>query len=652
MTGTRIHRLAIVALALLALSPALAFATPNVSVQHTVQADGVAWAVIQDDKDPMQWYYIPSTARVAENSKGDPEFTLLKYQSVDPNDKEKMLEGGFILFSVTLAPNEKAQGAIASAICALDIMKGKGATPANIRIAGVPMEDAKMRLFDYGNEFIASAAASEGIGSSVSATKIPFAVKLTKLGSKTFEELTRQSTGFKVDIDYTFTAITPKLGCKVTFDWSKIQTAVSSQTKVKSTSGDQRYWSHGYYCRYCYPNNNRSQYSADVQSFYEQLKTENSITVEKIVDKTGKTDWDEAKSDLLIAPVLERIKEKLLKLDTIEFDKVEPVKASDVAQPDGYWGYSNENRSVSEKKVDKSMLVKETFSYNVQYLISVPSSAGGFIGLGAYPKNVQDQHIVNVGTTGDFQHAVFSLPPVSDKLEIQKVSYTIAVKRPDGTLNDSTTAEWLPPAKGEVRAAGDMGWRDPQKNQRKLLLFALKSYYDEAKQTGKAITDYKFETKIIIQGQVGKATIEKEKTVVRDMFDGDVPVSSPFAAFNAIQIDGDMLTFDVEDEFSTLKFVSAKLSYPEAGKSKPKSETFTFKPGKDGSLPVNPWLTYVDKECDPIRLELTYNYGDLENPKKVKKVVETTVDLLQEVGATKNLVDYMDENGELVYFKY
>lgn len=636
--------IALCALALALAAPALA--TPSVSVQHVVMVDGAGWTVIQDDKDPMQWYFVPSVVRVAENAKGEPEFTLLKYQTVDPNDSEKLLEGGMVLFSASLSPTEKEMEKMAAAICELSIMKPSGAKPAAIRLAGVPMEDAKVNLFGGADEFLASADASSGIGPSVSTAKIPFAVKLTKLGAKAFEELARQSTGFKVSIDYKFTAITPKMGCKVTFDWSKIQQHVSSQVKTKSTSG--RYWYHGYYCRYCYPNNNRDQYNSDVQQVFDSLKSDQSIVIDKVVDQTGKTDWSEEKADKLIQPVLERIKEKLLKLETIEFASVEPAKASDVGQPDGYWGYRNENRSVSEKKVEKSVLVKETFSYNVQYLVSIPSQAGGFVGLGAYPKDVQDKHIVNIGTTGDFQYAIFSLPPVSDKLEIQKVSYTIAVKRPNGTLNDSRTAEWVPPARGEKRAAGDMGWRDPQRNSRRFLLFALKDYYDEAKKDGKAITDYKFETEIVIQGQVGKATVEKRKKVVRDMFTGDVPVSSPFAAFNAIQVYPEMLTFAVDDEeFSTLKLVQVKLTYPDVAKAgKPKSESFVFKSKMDDA-----WMTYVDQDSEPVKAEVTYTYGDLKTPKKMLKAVRVYDNLLEDVGQQLYLEEHADKDGNSVYIR-
>ena len=65
------------------------------------------FTVIRDALRPEQWYYAPSQPRLSErvmsNGQREPEFALVRYQFKDPADPEKLAEGGFLQFAMTLA---------------------------------------------------------------------------------------------------------------------------------------------------------------------------------------------------------------------------------------------------------------------------------------------------------------------------------------------------------------------------------------------------------------------------------------------------------------------------------------------------------------------------------------------------------------------
>ena len=101
--------------------------------------------VIRDALRAEQRYYAPSQPRLSEkvmsNGQREPEFALVRYQFKDPADPEKLAEGGFLQFAMTLAPPPEAIPQLKAAIAAQTKVK-----PETIRLAALPFKTATANL--------------------------------------------------------------------------------------------------------------------------------------------------------------------------------------------------------------------------------------------------------------------------------------------------------------------------------------------------------------------------------------------------------------------------------------------------------------------------------------------------------------------------
>jgi len=238
--------------------------------------------------------------------------------------------------------------------------------------------------------------------------------------------------------------------------------------------------------------------------------------------------------------------------------------------------------------------------------------ASGAVGLGSYPKEVQDKSVM-VFPYGEAQTAFFLLPAVSDITGIKEVRYTVNIMNPDGTESRNVPAEsimWS--AKG-----GGAGWRDQRGNFRQTLLFPVLAMYAEAKTARKDLAAFKYRVK----GETGVTRgtvldITKAEGGTAFLADG-VPFAAAYSPFRVVSVYGDFLTFTTQDSASDLAAVQLVLS---CGKQK---EAFTLKADKDGKLNMNPSSAFFDKACGNVGMEVGY----LEKGGKRNKKVFT--DLVQ-----------------------
>lgn len=186
-----------------------AFAYPNAEQKHVVSAGGASWTVLQDHKNPLRWYYVPATARQIEVGKGNrvrPEFALFRYQAVSPTDKSRLEDNALLFFTLNLSPEQATLDQIASAIGNLPAMKDAKAATQDIRLEEVALSDIRLKL----PEARAEASALEGIGLSVPATAVQFAVHMPKVAPNMIEKLHAQPQGLRAQLDFTYAAGTPR----------------------------------------------------------------------------------------------------------------------------------------------------------------------------------------------------------------------------------------------------------------------------------------------------------------------------------------------------------------------------------------------------------------------------------------------------------
>ena len=183
-----------------------------------VEINGVqeSFTVIRDGRIPEQWYYMPDRPRVFERTvdgEAKPELALVHYQFQDPDDPQKLLEGGLLLFAASLSlPSE--------AIPQLEkVIRAKVEDDQPIRLAAIPFKAAQVNLYTpKEGKLIASAPQGEGIAPTFATQKMAFSVPLTRVGSDVYDELVHGNTGMPVSVELTYNGLTPPAGFKVKVD--------------------------------------------------------------------------------------------------------------------------------------------------------------------------------------------------------------------------------------------------------------------------------------------------------------------------------------------------------------------------------------------------------------------------------------------------
>ena len=187
-------------------SPYPAQAYPNSAEQYSLTVKDVPWTVLQDNRDPLRWYYLPAAASLSEIGKRQPVLAVLKYQVPDPANKQTLINNTLVLLTLNLAPEKAVQEELAKGVAGLKPMLERKAAAKDISLESVRLNEAKLVLSGAGGQPLAEAAAIEAIGPGVPAAEISFYLKTEGETAEMAEKLLMDTGGGKVAVDYAYTA--------------------------------------------------------------------------------------------------------------------------------------------------------------------------------------------------------------------------------------------------------------------------------------------------------------------------------------------------------------------------------------------------------------------------------------------------------------
>ncbi len=381
-------------------------AAEDIAQDVKVEIEGVPelFTVVRDALQRNQWYYIPNSPRLYERSyqgRREPEFSLVRYQFPDPANPATLLEGGILQFAATLAVPPESLDQLKQAV----IDKFPGTRPEEIRLSGMPLKSAKVSLLSpQVGALLSSQPQGGGIGPATASQKMAFLLELTSNGTDVYEKLARGNTGVPLHVEFVYLGLTPKAGFTVTVDWDQTYSHYSSH--------------HQFAARASWFGLVSANARADIASIREELTNNRAIKVEAIEGEN----FDMSKIDNYLQPLLKRINDELLE-ELKPPSYVDPAKA-DRPEAGGFFG--GVGYSVSVKNATKVKKGREVIDFRVQRIVERATIADGFLGIGKYPKEVQDRLVVVAEP--NFKSAYFLLPPVGDGLGIQGIDLEVAVE--------------------------------------------------------------------------------------------------------------------------------------------------------------------------------------------------------------------------------
>ncbi len=580
------------------------------STDFTITIDGHKEHVtcIQDAVKPNQWYYVPSKIRLdtmkdATTKKEIPVFSLVKYQAKDPEDPQKLLEGGVMQCAVNLALPPGG----------LDQLKGElakhtGKKTSEILLSPLSMVDAKLTVWGPGGEKLGDAPQAPDIAPAFANQSIPIQINLNKLGADFSDALVKSGGGIPINITFSFNGLTPKAGFKVTLDYDQTFKHLSTDSKARVS------WN-SWFCS--------GSAKADISTVRESLVTNKCLTIESI---SGEHFTDE-QIDKYMLPIIEKLQQEMFSMQ--EPEKIDPAKA---AEPDaGGRGIVKVGVSFALKSVEKVKKGKTVISMNRQQIMKRQTAVGGVVTLANWPKDVQDRCVVTM-PAGNWASAWYSLPDVGDAggVGITEVAVTVKVLDPAGkpvAKCPTQMAKWT---------AKDGVWKDAKNNERYTLLFPMAGVLDAFK--GKE-SELKYEQTINVTQVVGGQTKKFNFKSTDQMFDGEAAISTPMANLETINLSGTLVTF-----YGT-NFPDSELM-PAAFKGKPSDLTNvnvslkTKKPAKTYTGTITPKTTdfYVLVEKAPGDEEPEIEAKVTFNSKKNKKEI-VIKNLIEEIGDQWYLTD-------------
>lgn len=421
------------------------------------------FTLFRDARNDKQWYYVPNRPRIVEVAGQDgqpvPQFSLLRYQFADPADASKLVEEGILQFAASLAAPADALQQFRKTI-----QERSGQT--DVRISAIPFKAADVALYTYPgvdgkSKLISSAPYGSGVAPLFSSQSMVFSVPLTRMGSDVFDRLSTGTTGIPVAVTFTFNALTPPSGFKITVDFDQLYTHYSKDERVRASASYFGWFG--------------ASYEKTVQQIRESLITNKCITVEVIAGETFKLE----DIDKYLQPVLARINSELIE-SAKPPDSVTPAQAS---TPSGGGWYGGGGYSVALKEVTKVKKGKEVWDMRLQSIVERKTVAQGFIGIGGYPEEVKQRAIVVVPDS-KFKAAYLMLPSpsVAEELGITNIDLEVDLKAAGSS--QSQVVQWRPGAQ----------WKDIAQKERTTLAFPLTA----AAQTDPNLSNATFDTKVKI----------------------------------------------------------------------------------------------------------------------------------------------------------
>jgi len=509
-------KLLLITLCLLLLSVSGAFAQASLAdgdqfdVLVKVEGHQENVTVIRDAVKPEQWYYVPNKPRLVEKKEGKnnvPVFALVKYQAKDPTNPENLLEGGVLQAAVSLALPDDVLPQLRKEIAKFAEIEEK-----KVLLSPLNMSNAQIAVYGPGGEIMGEAPIAPDIGPSFANQAIPLQINLTRLGADFSDALVKTGGGIFISYVFDYNGLTPKCGFKITVDWDQTYKHFSTNTKAKASYGG---WFWG------------GSAQTDISTVRDELMTSKCINVESIAGEAFKPE----DIDKYLMPVLEAVNKEIFNIEAPA--KVEPAKAADPAVPSRRWGFSG-GVSFSLKSVSDVKKGKTTYSMNRQFIVPRKTIAGGFVGIGGYPKEVQDKLIVQM-PHGFWSSAWYSLPDVgsAESVGVTEVSITVKV------LDEAGKAAAKVPQQNAKWTASTGAWKDAKGNERNSLVFALAELFSKTKDTSKL----SYEQKIDVTQKTGNKTSKTTFISKLPIFDGEAAVSTPMSNIECVELNGSLLAW-------------------------------------------------------------------------------------------------------------
>jgi hypothetical protein len=494
----------------------------------------ISYTVVRDAIQKSQWYYMPAQSRLYEivtaDHRTEPEFTLIKYQYVDPRNRNELLEGGVLQFAIVMSPDNTTLENLRAAL------RSKVNDP-NLRLAALPLRSANVRLVTPKGEFLAQGTETAGIAPLLANQKMVFSIGLSKIGTDVYDALVNSNTGMGVAVDFSYNGLTPPAGFKIIVNWDESYKFFSKNEITRAKVAGMYNWLSG-----------SLEYKKEKQQIVQELKMNRCISVEAVSGETV--------SDTMlfhyIDPILQKITTEMFDASAFKsrMDSMlvaEALEKDTTQRKDKEGGILNffrisGGKSIAVKDIRLTKKVNDTISFNVKQLVERKSTAGGFVGLGRYSKEIKDKlAIAIVGT--NWQSAYFVLPPISDDddIGIKRISLDIRLMN-KGKMYNSQVFNWTKEKK----------WTDRNGTERAVAAFPLLELAKE----DPAMKNMNFE--LVATINAGNSTLPLTQTV--PVGNGENNIALPLSMVDIIKVDPELLTFKSITPDSKLAYVTVNLN--------------------------------------------------------------------------------------------
>jgi hypothetical protein len=467
------------------------------------------FTVVRDALQADQWYYAPSQPRLSErvmsNGQREPEFTLVRYQFKDPADPEKLAEGGFLQFAMTLALPPEALPQLKAAIAARTRAK-----PETIRLAALPFKSATAHLYiPKSGLLVASEPVGPGIAPTFSTQKMAYAISLSKIGSDVYDSLANSTTGLATGIEFTYTGLTPPVGFTVTVDWDQAYTFYSKDEKARAQLSLGSFFG--------------GKASVDRNKLVETLKQNKVIQIDEIDNPENGAKYLELILNRINNELTEAMKPPAAIPEAVAGDP-NPDKSVLDKLTGKFFGQAGYSVAIKDRKVVKKG--KEKVTFKSRHLQERKTIAAGFVGIGGYSEEIR-RRLVTVVPPGPWKSAFFILPNVGDAQEVGISQVDLELRLRTGTATHATQVAVWKPANGWTGIGGGT-------TPRSLVVFGLMDLY----QKDPTLANVKFET-------VSQITLKNDVLRVTDSLpvDDQRAIVTPLSAVKVLRLDATSLSW-------------------------------------------------------------------------------------------------------------
>lgn len=474
--------------------------------------------VIRDAYNPNQWYYIPKHPRVVEvmnNGKLEPVFHLFRYQIPDPNDRSKLLEGGLLQFSATLAIPDAAVEPLKATIA-----NRKGLNKAQITLTGLRIRSADVTVYTpggVGGTFVATPVFGVGAAPTFANQDMSFSMDLTKGGAELFRSLMDGTTGVQLIVTMKYGGLTPPAGFSVTVDYAQARDYYSNNTTFAARAS--------YFGLF------GASYESNSSQIRDTLVNSGALKID-IVQGSGFTEQD---ADKYLQPIVKRINDEILQ--TFQPPREISPAVANAVKAGGYFGSAG--YSVATKQESQLKQLKETINFRVRRWEERVTPVTGFVSVGIYPADIRAK-LVSFVQSLNWESAYYILPPVdtSPELNMSGIDLTIGLKSNNKVIPDQI-ASWRPAT----------GWRDREGKAVTTLTFNLAAAGFTADVLKNAV--YTSQMNVTAGPQNARRTIIITRT--EPAFQGERALTTPSNYYDVLKLDGHRLSFIDLDPSSDLK---------------------------------------------------------------------------------------------------